>query len=111
MMKNTANINIKNVFAFILVFLSWGVANSANAALPAAKVSVVYFGLGSSAEFESKVKPVFQQNASACKSCELVNFTPYKEDGIVQIHQLKKNTKTAPEYFCFIFFYTKKKPN
>jgi hypothetical protein len=104
MMKNTANINIKNVFAFILVFLSWGVANSANAALPAAKVSVVYFGLGSSAEFESKVKPVFQQNASACKSCELVNFTPYKEDGKVDMEALLTKIETVPADMKLIFF-------
>jgi hypothetical protein len=104
MMKNTANLIVKNVFAFILVFLSWGVANSANAALPAAKVSVVYFGLASAEEFESKVKPVFQQNANACKSCELVNFTPYKTDGKVDMEALLTKIETVPADMKLIFF-------
>ena len=104
MMKNIAKFNVTTVFAFSLVFLCWGVAKSANAALPAAKVTVVYFGQVTAAEFESKVKPVFQQNASACKSCELVNFTPYKDDGKVDMEALQTKIETLPADMKLIFF-------
>lgn len=107
-MKNitniAANLVAKNLFAFFLVFMSWGVAKSANAALPTAKVSVVYFGLVTSEEFESKIKPVFQQNANACKSCELVNFTPYKEDGKVDMEALLTKIESVPSDMKLIFF-------
>lgn len=104
MMKNIRKLNVKTVFAFALISLSWGVAKSANAALPASKVSVVYFGLASSEDFEKKIKPVFQQNASACKSCELVNFTPYKKDGQVDMEALLTKVESLPADMKLIFF-------
>ncbi|MFS4461251.1 hypothetical protein [Bdellovibrio sp. HCB2-146] len=104
MMKNTANLNVKTFIAFLLVFFGWGVAKSANAALPTAKVSIVYFGLGSSEDFEKRVKPAFQQNASACKNCELVNYTPYKDDGSVDMEELVEKIESIPSDTNMAFF-------
>ncbi len=64
----------------------------------------MYFGQTSAADFELKVKPIFAQNASACKSCELVNMTPYKNDGSIDSKALIEKVKAVPTNASFVFF-------
>ncbi len=101
----TSKINsiAKILISLLLSFICWGATTSA-AAIPSDKTLVMYFGQASATDFEVKVKPIFAQNASACKTCELINMTPYKEDGSVDISALVDKVKSVPAGTSFIFF-------
>ena len=75
----------------------------AHASVPSGKTRVVYFGLQTQADFELKVKPVFD-SASGCKSCELVNFTPYTKEGAVDEQALNERIEGLPADTSFVFF-------
>ena len=75
----------------------------AQASVPSGKTRVVYFGLQSQADFELKVKPIFD-TAAGCKSCELVNFTPYTKDGAVDQEAMNERIDELPADTTFVFF-------
>ncbi|MBO9668259.1 MAG: hypothetical protein J7501_15770, partial [Bdellovibrio sp.] len=85
---------IKFMTGSLLGALCWGGA-WANASVPSGKTRVVYFGQQTQADFELKVKPVFDM-ASGCKSCELVNYTPYTKEGAVDEAALRERVEGLP---------------
>lgn len=96
--------NLKKVLAgSFLVFASCG-ATWAQAALPSAKTLVVYFGQQKAEDFELKVKPLFEEEVRPCKSCEIVNFTPYTKEGDVDMEALHERMESLPSGASFVFF-------
>lgn len=73
------------------------------AALPSQKTTVVYFGTAKAEEFESKIKPVFNERAD-CKNCELVNYTPYTKEGAIDLDALRERIDSLPSNTSFVFF-------
>ena len=74
---------IKSIYQ-ILFSLFFGHCVSSFAATDAPKptVQVAYFHKSKNQDFAKHIKPVFDQNKT-CKTCELVDRTPYKESGEV----------------------------
>ncbi|WII73808.1 hypothetical protein QJS83_07950 [Bdellovibrio sp. 22V] len=93
----------KTLVGTLLLFTSCG-ATWAQAALPTNKTTVVYFGLQKAEEFELKVKPVFAEKSRPCKSCEIVNYTPYTKEGDVDMAALKERVEELPSNASFVFF-------
>lgn len=93
---------MKTLFA-ILLLCAFSFSMAAPAAVPSAKTTVVYFGMASSEEFESKVKTIFNER-SGCKSCELVNYTPYTKEGTLDIAALQERINSLPSNTSFVFF-------
>ncbi len=84
-----------------MVTLCWGAALS-HAAVPSGKTTVIYFGQQKQADFDTKIKPVF--DSQACKSCELVNYTPYTKEGTVDMAALQERIESLPDNASFVFF-------
>lgn len=74
------------------------------AALHSKKTTVVYFGQEKPEDFEIKVKPFFAEKVRSCKSCEIINFTPYTKDNEVDMDALVERIETLPESTSFVFF-------
>lgn len=93
---------MKTVFA-LMMLVAFSFTAQAQAALPSPKTTVVYFGTTKAEEFESKVKPLFNDRAG-CKSCELVNYTPYAKDGTIDLAALQGRIDSLPSNTSFVFF-------
>lgn len=91
------------VLSVAMVALSCG-ATWAQAALPSSKTTVIYFGQKKAEEFELKIKPVFADNLKNCKSCEILNYTPYSKDGSVDMEALAERIESLPDGTSFVFF-------
>ena len=103
-MTNSTLIHIRKLAMTGLVGLfCWG-APFAQASVTSAKTTVGYFGQVPAAEFDSKIKPVFQANSRRCKNCELVNLTPYTPTGEVDLKTLSEKIETVPTEISFVFF-------
>lgn len=102
----TANMmyKIKRTVLGGLLALSFCGAASAHAALPPTKTTVIYFGQYKAEHFELKIKPVFVDNLKSCKSCELLNFTPYTKEGDVDMQALQERLESLPATTSFVFF-------
>jgi len=89
----------KLIFSAILL----GTVSSfaAEAAINQGQTKVLYYSLQGKEFFETKVKPVFQAQSDNCKSCEIINMTPYKEDGKVDEAALVKSLEVLPEGSSF----------
>ena len=74
------------IFGFILLLQSQIFASDEK------KIMVAYFGKVTDQEFIEKIKPVFSEN-SQCKTCEIVNWTPY--DGNLKYDESKLVDKVA----------------
>lgn len=64
---------------------------------------VGYFTAESQDTFEKKIKPFFDANKSPCKTCELVNLTPYDEKGNYSEKDLVDRIKKAPPEITLFF--------
>lgn len=93
----------KLVMKGLVGFFCWG-ATFAQASVTTAKTTVGYFGQVPAAEFESKIKPVFEANSRRCKNCELVNLTPYSPTGEIDLKALSEKIETVPTEVSFVFF-------
>ncbi|WP_295900015.1 hypothetical protein [uncultured Bdellovibrio sp.] len=93
----------KAVAGAVLILASCG-ATWAQAALPPTKTTVIYFGQQKAEDFELKVKPVFEEKVRPCKSCEIVNFTPYTKEGAVDLEALHERVESLPVGTSFVFF-------
>jgi hypothetical protein len=92
----------KALFSTFL-FCSFSVFAVAVAAVPTNKTTVVYFGQAKADEFESKIKPLFDEKAR-CKNCELVNYTPYTKEGALDVAALQERIDSLPSNTSFVFF-------
>jgi len=86
---------------FSALLLGSATCLAAEAAISQNQTKVVYYTLQNKEYFETKVKPLFAAQASGCKSCEIVNMTPYKEDGQVDLAALAKSIEELPETTSF----------
>lgn len=75
----------------------------AHGAIDKTHTTVAYFSLNGKEHFETKVKPIFKDNASACKSCEIMNLTPYTKEGQVDVEALAKAIEAIPRQTSFVF--------
>ncbi|QDK45959.1 hypothetical protein DOM22_12760 [Bdellovibrio sp. ZAP7] len=91
----------KIVTVSLLGAMCWGSA-LAQASVPAGKTRVIYFGMQNQADFELKVKPVFDSTAS-CKNCEIINYTPYTAEGTVDEAAMHERINTLPADTSFVF--------
>lgn len=96
--------NLKKVLAVTFLVLASCGATWAQAALPPTKTTVIYFGQQKAEDFELKVKPVFEEKVRPCKSCEIVNFTPYTKEGEVDMEALRERVDSMPAGASFVFF-------
>lgn len=97
LMKNAG----KLLCGSLVATMCWGAA-LAQAAVPSGKTTVIYFGQQKQADFDSKIKPVF--DSQGCKSCVLVNYTPYNKDGNVDMAALQERIESLPDATSFVFF-------
>lgn len=103
-MTNSTLIDFRKiVIAGFLSFFCWG-ATSAQASVASAKIKVGYFGQVPAAEFDSKIKPVFEANSRRCKNCELINLTPYSATGEVEQKLITEKIESLPSEISFVFF-------
>ncbi|WP_413557520.1 hypothetical protein [Bdellovibrio sp. HCB209] len=94
---------IKKVMTVSLLgAMCWGSAN-AQASVPPAKTRVIFFGTQTQADFELKIKPVFDSTAN-CKSCEIINYTPYTAEGAIDEAAMHERIDTLPADASFVFF-------
>nr|BFD63389.1 hypothetical protein BdHM001_20700 [Bdellovibrio sp. HM001]BFD67275.1 hypothetical protein HAGR004_22970 [Bdellovibrio sp. HAGR004] len=96
--------NLKRVLVGGLLSLGFCGATWAQAALPSAKTTVIYFGQNKAEDFELKVKPVFADFVKSCKRCEILNYTPYTKTGEVDMESLQERLESLPEGASFVFF-------
>lgn len=96
--------NYRSILVRVLLVLFSCGATWAQAALPPSKTTVIYFGQQRAEDFELKVKPLFVEKARSCKSCELVNFTPYTKEGDVDLEALQERIESLPAGTSFVFF-------
>ncbi len=73
------------------------------------KVVIGYFSTESQADFEQKIKPVFESFKGKCKNCELVNLTPYDEKGNYSEKDLLEKVKNPPTDVAILYFSWNKK--
>lgn len=100
MTLNKSNL-MKTLTGSLLGIMCWGAA-FAHASVPTGKTTVVYFGTQNQEDFDKKIKPVF--DSQSCKSCELVNYTPYTKEGTVDMPGLRERVESLPETASFVFF-------
>ncbi|WP_413578791.1 hypothetical protein ACLVWU_11815 [Bdellovibrio sp. HCB290] len=94
---------IKKVMTVSLLgAMCWGSA-LAQASVPSNKTRVIFFGMQNQADFELKVKPLFDSTAN-CKSCEILNYTPYTAEGAVDEQAMHERIETLPADTSFVFF-------
>lgn len=96
--------NMKKFFAATFLLLIACGPTWAQAALPSGKTTVIYFGQQKAEEFELKVKPLFSERVRSCKTCEIVNFTPYTKEGEVDLPSLQERIESLPANASFVFF-------
>lgn len=96
------NNKILSVIAIFLISVIQNIPCVAEGSVSGAKV--VYFGLKKEEEFNAKLKPVFFEQSRNCKKCEIENFTPYAQDGEIDLRVLQDKIKTLPEDISFVFF-------
>lgn len=96
--------NLKKYFIFSLLVVLYCGATQTLAAVPFGKTLVVYFGQQKAEDFEFKVKPLFMEKAKPCKTCELVNFTPYNKEGVVDMDALFERIESLPAGTSFVYF-------
>jgi hypothetical protein len=94
----------KNVVLGMSVFVFCSCFSWAKAAIQSGKTTVIFIGNQSTVEFESKVEPFFRNQLKTCKSCVIVNMTPYDENGNFDIKQLAKKIEDLPAESSFVFF-------
>lgn len=94
--------NLGRIFMGILFGVSLCGAGRALASVPLRKTTVIYFGQQSPEDFDKKIKPVFM--SVSCKTCEIINSTPYTKEGQLDIHALKERVDSLPEEISFVFF-------
>lgn len=98
---NQAKILTRILTEIFLSMACWGAA-FAQASVPSGKTTVVYFGTQNQEDFDKKIKPVFE--SQSCKNCELVNYTPYTKEGVVDMPNLQEKVSALPETTSFLFF-------
>ncbi|MEK6773444.1 MAG: hypothetical protein AABY64_05860 [Bdellovibrionota bacterium] len=88
----------------ILLGLLLGLSLLSEAATDASQpsVQVAYFHKLKKEKFTNQIKSYFDQNKS-CKSCELIDRTPYKESGDVDESKLANEISTLGPEFQIIF--------
>lgn len=96
--------SLKKICVAIFVVIASCSATWAQAALPSTKTTVVFFGLQKAEDFEIKVKPLFAEKVRPCKSCEIINFTPYTAEGEVDMEALHERVESLPPGTSFVFF-------
>ncbi|MEN0058319.1 MAG: hypothetical protein AAGB31_05755 [Bdellovibrio sp.] len=96
-------LKLKKIWMLCFIGVFSCVATWAKAAVPQEKPTVFYFGLQSAADFESKVKPLFNERTRG-RGCEIVNHTPYTTDGQVDIPALKAKLESLSGQMGFIYF-------
>ncbi|UOF01705.1 hypothetical protein [Bdellovibrio reynosensis] len=96
--------NFKKFAVSVCLILASCGATWAQAALPSRTTTVIFFGQQKAEDFDTKVKPVFADFVRPCKSCEIVNYTPYTKDGHVDMEALQERIQSLPENTSFIFF-------
>lgn len=97
-------IKLKNFLPVVGVVMGLCLPSASLAALRSKKTTVVYFGQQKPEEFELKVKPFFTEKVRSCKSCEIINFTPYTKDNELDMDALVERIETLPESTSFVFF-------
>lgn len=78
---------------------------SINPVFAANKVVVAYFGRQSAEEFEKVIKPSFHEFASSCKSCEIVDMTPYDGEKKVDDKSLTEKVRQLSDDINIVFFH------
>ncbi|MNJ94681.1 hypothetical protein D3C87_123830 [compost metagenome] len=90
-------------YVFFALLVIFNVPVHAKAAISKGQTTVAYFSLTGKEHFENKVKPLFKDNASRCKSCEIVNMTPYTKEGQVDVEALAQAIHALPQQTSFVF--------
>lgn len=96
--------SLKKILAGSFLSLTFCGATWAQAAVPSSKTTVIYFGQGKAEDFELKVKPVFADYVKSCKTCEILNYTPYTKEGEVDMASLHERVESLPDNAAFVFF-------
>lgn len=104
-MKNTA----MRFIALFLILL--GLVPSHRVLAESAPTVVGYFSLEGQDQFEKNIKPLFNEFKGACKTCEIVNLTPYDEKGSYAEKDLLAKIKTPPVAVQFFLFSWNKRVN
>lgn len=90
-------------------FLFWTTSLVSGEPLTESKVVIGYFSMDKQEDFEKKIKPVFEQFKGSCKTCEIVNLTPYDEKGeYLEKSLLDKVKSSAPEVTFYFFSWNSK---
>jgi hypothetical protein len=76
----------------------------AKGALASLTPKVYYFSNQKNEVFESRVKPFFAKQAGECKSCQIVDWTPYDDKGEFKPELLKEQIEKIPEENAILFF-------
>lgn len=106
-MKNFA---VRSFISRALPSLVFGLAIlSATPAFSDEKVVVGVFTTESQADFDKKIKPVFDDFKNSCKSCEVLNLTPYDDKGNYSEKGLVDKLKNPPAEVSFFYFDWNKK--
>lgn len=95
-----------NVLISSLIFLSMLPAQAVMELSPEKSqkaIKVAYLGLEKAADFEQKIKSVFQRFLRKCDRCVLENYTPYAKNGQVDRERFEKVVKNLPEQVVMIF--------
>ncbi|RYZ83458.1 MAG: hypothetical protein EOP06_19930 [Proteobacteria bacterium] len=75
------------------------------------KVVVAYFSKDGQENFEKKIKPLFEEFKGDCKSCEIINATPYDAKGNFNETDMATKLKSPPEGTSFYLFDWNQKTN
>lgn len=86
----------------ILFLLMLGVTLQSWGGSETNSVQIAYFHKSNKDQFSKQVKPVFDQNKT-CKSCELIDRTPYLDSGEVDETKLIKEIAALGSEFQIIF--------
>jgi len=76
----------------------------AKGAIPSLTPKVYYFSNQKNEIFESRIKPFFAKQSLDCKSCQIVDWTPYDERGEFNFELLKVQIEKIPEENAILFF-------
>src|SRR4051812_42676387 len=68
------------------------------------KVVVAYYSKDGVENFEKKIKPLFDEFKGDCKSCEIVNATPYDAKGNFNESEMAAKLSSPPEGTAFYLF-------
>lgn len=73
-------------------------------------LQVGYFQKENKDRFTQKIKPVFDASKT-CKDCELVDLTPYKEDGTYDEKGMQEQLEKVSDQYPLLFFDWNEKKN